>query len=548
MTEKIFRSIMLAVGGVLLTSLIIIFGCLYEYFGGIQKNQLWAELDMAVAGVEASGIEYLNTLDTVGDRLTWIAADGSVLYDGQVDCDTMDNHAEREEVRAALITGEGQSERYSNTLLEKTVYCAKRLSDGTVLRISISTAGMLTLVLGMLQPMCVVLFVALIFALWLADRLAKRIVEPLNTLDLDYPLENQAYDEIAPLLRRISQQNKQINAQRLELQQKKDEFAQITNGMQECLALLDNRGCVLSMNPAARKLFHADAQIEGRDFLTVERDREVSNAIESATQAGHSEITLTRGGRVFRLNISRIEGRTGYGGVVLLAFDVTEQIEAEQMRREFTANVSHELKTPLTVILGSSEMLQNGMVQVEDVPRFIDHIHSEAARLLTLIEDIIRLSQLDEGVELQTETVALDKIAKEVTEQLKEKATQSKIELTLQAEKCLLHGVPQLFYEIIYNLIENAIKYNVANGSVCVSVSKESILTVCDTGIGIPPEHQSRVFERFYRVDKSRSKAAGGTGLGLSIVKHAVAYLGAELNLQSEVGKGTTVTVRFLQK
>lgn len=545
MTEKIFRSIMLAVGGVLLTSLIIIFGCLYEYFGGIQKNQLWAELDMAVSGVEASGIEYLNTLDTVGDRLTWIAADGSVLYDGQVDRDTMDNHAEREEVRTALITGEGQSERYSNTLLEKTVYCAKRLSDGTVLRISISTAGMLTLVLGMLQPMCVVLFVALIFALWLADRLAKRIVEPLNTLDLDYPLENQAYDEIAPLLRRISQQNKQINAQRLELQQKKDEFAQITNGMQECLALLDNRGCVLSMNPAARKLFHADAQIEGQDFLTVERDREVSGAIKSATQAGHSEITLTRDARVFRLNISRIEGRTGCGGVVLLAFDVTEQMEAEQMRREFTANVSHELKTPLTVILGSSEMLQNGMVQVEDVPRFIDHIHSEAARLLTLVEDIIRLSQLDEGVELQMETVALDKIAKEVTEQLKEKVTQSKIELTLQAEKCLLHGVPQLFYEIIYNLVENAIKYNVINGSVCVTVSKDGILTVSDTGIGIPSEHQSRVFERFYRVDKSRSKAVGGTGLGLSIVKHAVAYLGAELDLQSEVGKGTTVTVRF---
>lgn len=545
MTEKIFRSIMLAVGGVLLASLLIIMGCLYEYFGGIQEKQLWTELDMAIAGVEVSGMGYFDMLSEDSNRLTWIAADGTVLYDGQADHNTMENHAERAEVRDALMIGEGQSERYSVTLLEKTVYCAKRLSDGSVLRISISTAGMVALVLGMLQPMCVVLTLALIFSLWLANRLAKRIVEPLNTLDLDYPLENQTYDEIAPLLRRISQQNKQINAQLLELQQKRDEFTQITDGMREGLVLLDNKGYVFSINPAAKKLFHAGDHAEGQDFLLVERSREVSDAVAHTMQAGHSEITLERDGRIYQMNMSQIEMKGGRNGVVLLTFDVTEQVEAERIRREFTANVSHELKTPLTTILGSSEMLQNGMVKDEDVPRFVDHIHSEAARLLTLIEDIIRLSQLDEGVELPSETVDLAAIAQEVTEQLREKAERLEVNLTVQAEPCLLQGVSRLFYEITYNLVENAIKYNEVGGNVCVTVTGHGTLTVSDTGIGIPAESQSRVFERFYRVDKSHSKASGGTGLGLSIVKHAAAYLGANIDLQSKVGSGTTVKVRF---
>lgn len=545
MTEKIFRSIMLAVGGVLLASLLIIMGCLYEYFGGIQEKQLWTELDMAIAGVEVSGMGYFDMLSEDSNRLTWIAADGTVLYDGQADHNTMENHAERAEVRDAWMLGEGQSERYSVTLLEKTVYCAKRLSDGSVLRISISTAGMVALVLGMLQPMCVVLTLALIFSLWLANRLAKRIVEPLNTLDLDYPLENQTYDEIAPLLRRISQQNKQINAQLLELQQKRDEFTQITDGMREGLVLLDNKGYVFSINPAAKKLFHAGDHAEGQDFLLVERSREVSDAVARTMQAGHSEITLERDGRIYQLNMSQIEMKGGRNGVVLLTFDVTEQVEAERIRREFTANVSHELKTPLTTILGSSEMLQNGMVKDEDVPRFVDHIHSEAARLLTLIEDIIRLSQLDEGVELPSETVDLAVIAQEVTEQLREKAEQLEVDLTLQAEPCLLQGVSRLFYEITYNLVENAVKYNEVGGNVCVTVTGDGTLTVSDTGIGIPAESQGRVFERFYRVDKSHSKASGGTGLGLSIVKHAAAYLGANIDLQSKVGCGTTVKVQF---
>lgn len=548
MTQKVFRSIMLAVVGVLLASLLVILCCLYDYFGGVQKKQLWTELDMAAAGVESSGMAYFDVLNADSSRLTWIAADGSVLYDVQADQGNMENHADREEVQEAIKSGQGSSERYSNTLLEKTIYCARRLSDGSVLRISTSRATMALLVLGMLQPVCVVLMAALILALWLADRLSKRIVEPLNALDLDNPLENQTYDEIAPLLRRISQQSSQINKQLRQLRQKKDEFNQITASMNEGLVLLDGNGSILSINPAARKLFHAETPEMGRDFLTVERSREISEAITTAKQEGHSELSMERDGRVYQLEISRIESEGKPVGVVLLIFDVTEKVEAERTRREFTANVSHELKTPLTAILGSSELLQTGMVKPEDTARFVGHIHAEAARLMTLIEDIIRLSRLDEGVELPMETVDLAAVVEDVAVQLREKAAQSNITLNVQAERCFLQGVSRLFYEVVYNLTENAIKYNIPDGSVTVTVTREGVLTVADTGIGIPPEHQSRVFERFYRVDKSHSKAIGGTGLGLSIVKHACAYLDAAVELQSEVGKGTIVCVHFSVK
>ncbi len=545
MTGKIFRSIMLVVTGVLLASLLIIMGCLYDYFGGVQKNQLWAELDMAAAGVESSGMVYFDELNLDSSRLTWIAADGSVLYDAQVAQDSMENHADRAEVKEALASGKGSSERYSSTLLEKTVYCAKRLTDGSVLRISISHVTMAVLVLGMLQPICMVLLVALILAFCLASRLSKRIVDPLNSLDLDHPLDNRTYDEIAPLLRRISQQSGQINAQLRQLRQKQDEFDQITASMGEGLVLLDSKGAILSINPAARKVFHAGKYVTGWDFLTLERSREISEAIVLATGEGHSELTVEREGRIYQIDISRIESEGKNIGVVLLVFDVTEKVEAERNRREFTANVSHELKTPLTAILGSSELLQSGMVKPEDTARFVGHIHAEAARLLTLVEDIIRLSQLDEGAELPMETVDLAVIAEEAVTQLREKAEKSLVTLKLEEEICHLQGVPRLFHEIVYNLTENAIKYNVPDGTVTVTVTKDGTLTVADTGIGIPPEHQARVFERFYRVDKSHSKASGGTGLGLSIVKHACSYLSATVELKSEVGKGTTITVQF---
>ena len=548
MTRKIFLSIMAAAAVVLLCSVLIIMGCLYDYFGGVQERQLEDELALAQTGVECSGKTYLKALEGESYRLTWIAPSGEVLFDSQADESSMENHAQREEVRQALETGEGQSSRYSSTLLEKTIYYAKRLTDGSILRISISRATAGVLVMGMLQPMLVVLAAALILALVLAKRISARIVAPLNRLDLEKPLENDTYEEISPLLTRINQQRRQIDAQLRTLQQKKDEFAQITASMNEGLVLMNEKGTVLSINPAARELFHAEPDCVGRDFLTVERSHEISCAIRRALEEGHAELRVERGGREYQLDISRIESEGTVIGAVLLAFDVTEQAFAERNRREFTANVSHELKTPLQSIMGSAELIENGLVKQEDMPRFVGHIRTEAARLVTLIEDIIRLSQLDEGGELPFEPVDLKKLAEEASASLASAAAEKQVTIRVHGDDRQITTVRRLASEIIYNLCDNAVKYNREGGSVDVTIdgtAHGAVVTVQDTGIGIPPEHQSRVFERFYRVDKSHSRQSGGTGLGLSIVKHAVQYLGGRIELESQPGKGTTMRVHF---
>ena len=548
MTRKIFLSIMAAAAVVLLCSVLIIMGCLYDYFGGVQERQLEDELALAQTGVECSGKTYLKALEGESYRLTWIAPSGEVLFDSQADESSMENHAQREEVRQALETGEGQSSRYSSTLLEKTSYYAKKLADGSILRISISRATAGVLVMGMLQPMLVVLAAALILALVLAKRISARIVAPLNRLDLEKPLENDTYEELSPLLTRINQQRRQIDAQMRTLQQKKDEFAQITASMNEGLVLMNEKGTVLSINPAARALFHAEPDCVGRDFLTVERSHEISCAIRRALEEGHAELRVERGGHEYQLDISRIESEGTVIGAVLLAFDVTEQAFAERNRREFTANVSHELKTPLQSIMGSAELIENGLVKQEDMPRFVGHIRTEAARLVTLIEDIIRLSQLDEGGELPFEPVDLKKLAEEASASLASAAAEKQVTIRVHGDDRQITTVRRLASEIIYNLCDNAVKYNREGGSVDVTIdgtAHGAVVTVQDTGIGIPPEHQSRVFERFYRVDKSHSRQSGGTGLGLSIVKHAVQYLGGRIELESQPGKGTTMRVHF---
>ena len=548
MTRKIFLSIMAAAAVVLLCSVLIIMGCLYDYFCGVQERQLEDELALAQTGVECSGKTYLKALEGESYRLTWIAPSGEVLFDSQADESSMENHAQREEVRQALETGEGQSSRYSSTLLEKTIYYAKKLTDGSILRISISRATAGVLVMGMLQPMLVVLAAALILALVLAKRISARIVAPLNRLDLEKPLENDTYEELSPLLTRINQQRRQIDAQLRTLQQKKDEFAQITASMNEGLVLMNEKGTVLSINPAARELFHAEPDCVGQDFLTVERSHEISCAIRRALEEGHAELRVERGGREYQLDISRIESEGTVIGAVLLAFDVTEQAFAERNRREFTANVSHELKTPLQSIMGSAELIENGLVKQEDMPRFVGHIRTEAARLVTLIEDIIRLSQLDEGGELPFEPVDLKKLAEEASASLASAAAEKQVTIRVHGDDRQITTVRRLASEIIYNLCDNAVKYNREGGSVDVTIdgtAHGAVVTVQDTGIGIPPEHQSRVFERFYRVDKSHSRQSGGTGLGLSIVKHAVQYLGGRIELESQPGKGTTMRVHF---
>lgn len=548
MTKKIFQSILLVAGCVLLASLLIIMGFLYDYFGGVEENQLRDELSLAAAAVEDGGTDYLSQLTADRYRLTWIAADGSVLYDTKTDAESLENHASRAEVSQALTTGTGESTRYSSTLMEKTMYYAQRLDDGTVLRISISRATVGMIAVGMIQPLLIVLIVALILSGLLARRLSRRIVDPLNSLDLEHPLDNDAYEELSPLLKRIHHQHVEIQTQLRELREKTDEFTQITGSMREGLVLLDEHGSILSINAAAQALFGADAQCVGRDFLTIERSHEISAAIQAAAADGHSEVRAERAGRVYQFDISRITSDGKFLGTVILAFDITEQEFAERNRREFTANVSHELKTPLQGIIGSAELIENGMVKPEDLPRFVGHIHAEAARLVTLIDDIIRLSQLDEGDAMPTEPVDLLAVSQEAAENLHDAAAARNVTVSVTGQPAVLPGVRRLIYEIVYNLCDNAIKYNRDGGRVDVTVAADaggSSITVADTGIGIAPEHQARVFERFYRVDKSHSKASGGTGLGLSIVKHAVQYHHGRIELESTPGTGTTIRVVF---
>ncbi len=548
MTKRIFRATLLVGVAVLIASLTLVMGALYSYFGRVQESQLRDELSLAVVGVEQNGMDYLKQLESDQYRITWLRADGAVLYDTQADAESMENHAQRQEVQQALATGEGESSRYSDTLLQKTVYYAKRLPDGTVLRLSAIRVTTGVLVLNMLQPILLVLAAALILSGVLASRLARRITEPLNRLDLEHPLENDTYEELAPLLRRMEHQRRQIDRQMDELRRRSEEFEQITGSMNEGLVLLDEAGVILSINPAARRLLDAAENCVGQDLLTVDRDVALSDALRQAAERGHGEFRGQRNGREYQFDVTRIQSEGRTAGTVLLVFDVTERAFAERNRREFTANVSHELKTPLQGIIGSAELLENGLVKQEDVPRFIGHIRSEAQRLVTLIGDIIRLSQLDEGEPMPAEPVELLALAREAAESLQSAAAARNVTITVEGEPVALTGVRRLLYEIVFNLCDNAIKYNTDGGRVQVTVTKENetaAVTVRDTGIGIPPDQQDRVFERFYRVDKSHSKASGGTGLGLSIVKHAVQYHHGTIHLQSEVGKGTEIRVTF---
>ncbi|MBO5130595.1 MAG: PAS domain S-box protein [Oscillospiraceae bacterium] len=548
MTNKIFRSTVFVAAIVLLCSLSIIMGALYDYFDDVQTAQLQDELKLAAIGTEESGLDFLQNVESSRFRLTWVAPDGSVIYDTLADASGMENHADREEIWEAHETGFGEAIRKSDTLLERTVYEAKRLNDGSVLRISVSQKTLMILVVGMLHPICLVALIAIILSAILANRMSKKIMEPLNDLDLEHPLENDTYEELSPLLNRIHQQHRQIDSQLRTLQRKTDEFQQITANMREGLVLLDSNRTVLSINPAAKELFGAETDCVGKDFCAVDRRQDMEILMEKAIRNGRCEAKIRREGREYQFVLSRIESGQKTVGLVILAIDVTELNNAERNRREFTANVSHELKTPLQSIIGSAELLENGLVKPEDTARFVGHIRKEASRLVLLVQDIIRLSHLDEGVEVPREDLDLMNIVQELTSSLQIAAEQKNVRICVTGEHCHIRGVRGLICEIIHNLCDNAIKYNVNGGRVDVNVKQMDghvCLRVSDTGIGIPPEHQSRVFERFYRVDKSHSKQSGGTGLGLSIVKHAAQYHNARLNLQSTPGVGTTITVIF---
>ena len=544
MENKIFQSTVLVAALVLLATLVCIMGCLYSYFDDAQISQLKDELRIAAVGTEQNGIAFLSELDSGDYRLTWISADGTVRYDTSVDETQMGNHADREEIREALANGTGDAFRRSDTLVERTIYEAIRLKDGSVLRISASQQIMRMLILGMLHPMCLVALLSIMLSLILANRMSGKIIEPLNNLDLDHPLANHTYEELSPLLKRLHQQHLQIDHQMRKLQRKADEFEQITSHMQEGLVVLDKERRIRSINPSARRIFSADENCVGESFFGINRSDALRQTLGRALEHGHGSTVMEVESREYRFDVSSILSGGKLLGAVMLVFDVTEQRNAERTRREFSANVSHELKTPLQGIIGSAELLGSGMVQESDQPRFIGHIRNEATRLVSLIEDIIRLSQLDEGVAMPTEEVDLLAVAGEVQEILRDSAAKKDVTVTVSGAGFTVTGVRRMLQETVYNLCDNAIKYNVPGGSVNIHVEDRK-LTVRDTGIGIPAEHQSRVFERFYRVDKSHSKASGGTGLGLSIVRHAASYHKASLNLESEPGKGTAITLTF---
>lgn len=548
MTKKIFKSVLLVAVVMVLFCCTFILGILYRHFTTIEEEQLGAQLGFVVTGVENGGVDYLKSLTEKKYRITWVEPDGTVKFDNKTDASKMENHANREEIKEALKFGRGECTRYSSTLTQRTIYYAKKINDGSVIRISISQETVLKLLFSMISPMAITILLAVILSSLLARGVSKKVVEPLNNLDLNKPLQNDAYGEIAPLLRHIEHQHRQIDEQVLELRQKKDEFQATIENMDEGLILLDAKNNIISINPAAKKIFGTTNECLGKDFLTVERNTSVGNTIKEAMEKGKAEIILKRYGLDYQLGVSKIESAGKMLGAVLLAVDVTEKNNAERTRREFSANVSHELKTPLQSIIGSAELMENNLVKEEDMPRFVGHIRKEAERLVKLVEDIIRLSWLDENRDMDMELVNLKDIAEETKEALENTAKEKNVTINVSGEDIKFHGVRSLLYEIVYNLCENGIKYNKENGSVNIMLSKEAgkdILVVEDTGIGIKEELQPRIFERFYRVDKSRSKETGGTGLGLSIVKHAAMYHNADVVLESKEGQGSKFTIIF---
>ncbi len=549
MTKRIFRSIFTVAAVILLASFVLITGVLYEYFSNKQVDQLNMQTHLAAQGLEAAGEDYLSDMDISGCRLTWIAADGTVLYDSQAEQSGMENHADREEVRQALKTGHGESMRYSTTLMERQIYSADRLSDGTVVRISDTQYTPLTLILGMIQPVIIIALIALLLSLLLASRMAKRIVKPLNEMSLDNAEKIETYPELAPLTDKLKSQQNQLREQEKELRRRRDEFDAATGSMTEGLVLLNEQGSVLSINKAATKALDIGRYCIGKDIRALSEEPRLRETVEKALGGEHGEAHITLGGVSYRLYASPVTSGDRVAGAALLMLDTTEKEKAEQLRREFSANVSHELKSPLHTISGCAELLANGIVKPEDVPHFLSQIQSESKRMIALIEDIIKLSHLDEGAEdMQREDVDLLSVARREAGNLSQAAEDAGVTLTVSGESAVINGIPQLLAAIVHNLCENAIKYNHPGGFARVNVRREgkkTLLTVEDDGIGIPPEEQQRIFERFYRVDKSHSKEVGGTGLGLSIVKHAAALHNARISVVSAPDRGTTITLAF---
>lgn len=548
MNKTIFRSVLLACCIVMVFSLVVTLAFLNSYFINIEFDNLRSQTEMMAKAVEESGMSYLGSFDSSSYRITWIAADGTVIYDTDADESTMENHLDRPEVVSAAAYGHGEDRRLSDTLSLETLYSAVRISDGSIVRLSVTQASVLRITLGVIPYMLIVLVLAFVLCTFISKRISARIINPLINLNLDSPLENETYEELSPLLVRIDNQNKQIQKQIDTIRTRGTEFSAITDNMREGMIILSSNGTIMSINASAMRLFGGNQSVVGKSIFVLERSPEFTKALEQAGTAGRSEFFFERNGFINRLIASAIQDKGRNIGICILIVDETEKVMAEGMRKEFSANVSHELKTPLHSILASSELLMNNLVKEADKMSFIERIHNEAEHLVTLIEDIIRLSQLDETKDFPVEPVNVAQITGSVLESLEKSAGEKHVTVVNEVDDITISGVQRLVYEIVYNLCDNAIRYNREGGSVtvrCRAEGDKAVLSVSDTGIGIPAEHRARIFERFYRVDTSHSRSTGGTGLGLSIVKHACQVLRAQIELESEEGKGSTFTIIF---
>lgn len=549
MTKKIFKSIMFVCALVLTVGLAAVMGILYSNFDGQMRKELSKEAAYLAYGVEQQGLNYLKNIKDKSARITYIDQDGTVLFDNEADVSEMKNHSDRTEFQKAEKYGAGESSRYSDTLSEKTIYYALRLKDGTVLRVSGTQDSVLALVENLIFPLCGLLCLMLIVSGIMASAISKRIVKPINELDLESPEENRIYEELSPLLSKIHRQNREIQNQLELAKQQQEEFALITENMQEGLIVIDKYTMILSANSSAWNLFHIDRVCQGESVYCLDREEEFRHAIEQVLSGEHTELVLKLNGSDIQLIANPVIRDKKTEGAVVLLVNVTEKLERESLRREFSANVSHELKTPLTSISGFAEIMQGGLVKNEDIPKFAGRIYKESQRLLQLVEDVIQISQLDEEkTSYVWEPVDVYQVCKNAFESLKEKAKSLNVHLYICGERMKMEAVRTLLEEAIYNVCDNAIKYNRNDGSVSVfltQTAQEIQIVVKDTGVGIPKEDQDRVFERFYRVDKSHSKEIGGTGLGLSIVKHAVGALKGSVILRSEEGNGTEICMKF---
>ncbi|HGD5570624.1 TPA: ATP-binding protein [Streptococcus agalactiae] len=546
MTKKIFRTTLSASLGIVLVTILMIMGFLYNYFNHIQREQLRTQTALASQGISFEGKDYFENLKTSNVRITWVDNKGQVLYDTQSDAKHMKNHANRQEIKEAIKSGYGESTRWSATLTEKSIYAAQRLNNGTIVRLSVAQQTIFYLLLGMISPLAIIILLAIILSVLIARYIAKKVSEPLNNIDLDHPLSNDSYEEITPLLRRLDSHQAKIQHQKLLLQKRQKEFDTIISKIKEGMILLDDQARIVSINAEALKLFQINDDWHGRFMMEVSRDLTLKDLIDQGLKGKKKEANIGIENNHYRVLVRPTTDNNRVTGLVVLLFDVTDQLQMEQLQREFTANVSHELKPPLHVISGYSELLANQMVPNEEVPQFAAKIHKESERLVKLVEDIINLSHLDEQEKLPQETVNLYDLTQKVLEGLQAKADKKHIQINFNGEEAILRGNPVLLNSLVYNLCDNAITYNHEKGQVNVTLknSPDTItLEVSDTGLGIAEKDKKRIFERFYRVDKSRSKIVGGTGLGLSIVKSALDFHNGSIKVDSHLGQGTTMTV-----